>query len=102
MNSVTYHPLARNEYREAALYYGLISASLADRFAEQVESNIKAISGFPESFPLKNRRVRNCVLLKFPYSILYANTEAGVFVVAVMHHKRKPGYWKSRQKNIPG
>lgn len=101
MNSVTYHPLARNEYREAALYYGLISASLADRFVAHVESNIKAISGFPESFPLKSRRVRICVLLKFPYSILYANTETGLFVVAVMHHKRKPGYWKSRLKDIP-
>ncbi len=101
MSSVRYHPLALNEYKEAALYYGLISAGLADRFTEQIESNVKEITDFPESFPLIHRRVRNCVLLKFPYSILYANTEAGLFIVAVMHHKRHPDYWKDRLKDIP-
>ncbi len=39
--------------------------------------------------------------MKFPYSILYAVEKDSVYLLAIMHQKRKPLYWKNRTtKNI--
>lgn len=41
-------------------------------------------------------QVRRRVLKKWPYSIIYSVDARSVFVVAVAHDKRKPGYWLAR------
>jgi len=33
------------------------------------------------------------VLRKFPYSMFYIVEREVVVIVAVAHHKRRPGYW---------
>lgn len=35
---------------------------------------------------------------RFPFSLVYTNTETGIVVIAVAHGYRKPGYWKKRNK----
>ena len=35
-------------------------------------------------------------LHRFPYSIVYRVRDGQVRVIAVMHHSRKPGYWRHR------
>jgi hypothetical protein len=39
---------------------------------------------------------RRYLLQRFPYGLIYAVEGQTIFVVAVMHLKRKPGYWVSR------
>jgi plasmid stabilization system protein ParE len=36
------------------------------------------------------------VLNKVPYAIVYAVARGAIFVVAVEHTKRRPGYWLAR------
>jgi tRNA (Thr-GGU) A37 N-methylase len=39
----------------------------------------------------------SCVLSReFPYSVVYLEQLDCVWIVAVMHAKRKPGYWRER------
>jgi hypothetical protein len=33
---------------------------------------------------------------EFPYSVVYLEQLDCVWIVAVMHAKRKPGYWRER------
>jgi toxin ParE1/3/4 len=33
---------------------------------------------------------------RFPYALIYAVEERRVFVVAVAHFRRRPGYWRDR------
>jgi plasmid stabilization system protein ParE len=40
---------------------------------------------------------RKRVLHRFPYSVIYEVQGSTVTVVAVAHHRRKPGYWVSKQ-----
>jgi hypothetical protein len=40
--------------------------------------------------------VRRCLTHVFPYSILYTIELEFVFIVAVAHCAREPGYWKER------
>jgi hypothetical protein len=35
---------------------------------------------------------------KFPFSVAYAVRRDFVEVIAVAHHRRKPGYWRVRQR----
>jgi toxin ParE1/3/4 len=41
-------------------------------------------------------RVRRLALRRFPYLLVYKETEDALRIVAVAHGKRKPGYWASR------
>ena len=46
--------------------------------------------------PWKNRR-RHLRLRKFPFSIIYYTRGAELRVVALAHHRQKPGYWAGRR-----
>ncbi|MBA3346286.1 MAG: type II toxin-antitoxin system RelE/ParE family toxin [Gemmatimonadales bacterium] len=35
-------------------------------------------------------------LRRFPYSLLYRIETDRIYVLAVMHHRRRPGYWTDR------
>jgi len=39
---------------------------------------------------------RRRVLRRFPYSIVFLLEPAEIVIVAVAHHKRRPGYWIGR------
>jgi hypothetical protein len=36
------------------------------------------------------------VLRKFPYLIVYRQAEEGIEIVALVHGRRRPGYWRER------
>jgi hypothetical protein len=52
----------------------------------------------PEAWPVWPGRtdVRPRVLQRFPYSIIYLVERNEIVIVAVAHHKRRPGYWLDR------
>ena len=43
--------------------------------------------------------VRIWILPRLPYSIIYDDRGADIRIVAIAHHKRKPGYWRKRLKS---
>ncbi len=96
MKPVVYHPEALLEYREAAEYYTNIEKELGGRFFEEVEDLIQDIRHAPERYrpfdPLARRHFSDV----FPYAVIYLEREECLWVVALMHMKRKPGYWKVR------
>ncbi len=47
-------------------------------------------------FPCSSRRSVDISDGAIPYAVLYIDREDAVWVVAVMHFKRKPGYWARR------
>ena len=40
--------------------------------------------------------IRKFVLTSFPYNLIYVPSIDAVRILAVAHHKRKPGYWRNR------
>lgn len=53
----------------------------------------------PEQWPVYLHGTRRRNLRVFPFSIVYLVGEDGaVFVIAVAHHAREPGYWDERSK----
>lgn len=63
---------------------------------KEVERAVERALRFPEGAPMLDAPVRRAILRRFPYSVLYYVRTGEVVIVAVMHHKRQPGYWEDR------
>jgi plasmid stabilization system protein ParE len=91
-----FHAEAEDEHYQAAEYYAHASAQLADRYMQAVERGLQRIADGPLQFARYQGDVRRLVLSVFPYSVLYTLEPDCIFIVAIMHSRRKPGYWRER------
>ena len=91
-------PAAKLEIRQAALFYEDCRDGLGQEFLDAVESAFEQIQRHPQVWRVLKGRFPRDLLQQFPYGLIYAVEEETIFVAAVMHLKRKPGYWVSRGK----
>ena len=61
-------------------------------------SAFEQIQQHPTVWRILKGRFRRYLLQRFPYGIIYAVEGKVIYIAAVMHLKRKPGYWVSRGK----
>jgi toxin ParE1/3/4 len=91
-----FHPGAAEEFAESVRYYLDRSQALGERFAAEVRRTIRRIVDSPERWRVLEDDVRRCMVRVFPYCILYTIEPEFILIVAVMHTKRQPGYWRYR------
>jgi toxin ParE1/3/4 len=96
MTSGELHDAAKAEIVEAAAYLESERRGYGDRFLAAFESAREFVvnhprSGHPELFDVRAWPVQG-----FSYSIVYTLEGDDVFIIAVRHHRRRPGYWRSR------
>ena len=91
-----FHPGAIEEYEEAAKYYAAISSKLGWQFYDEIEHLIVQARRQPERFFRFSPPAQRVLARKFPYSVVYLNEADSIWIVAVMHAKRRPGYWRVR------
>ncbi len=97
MKRVRFHREADAEVTEAEAWYRARSEVAAQAFALEIDHAIKTIAENPERWPTGRRGERRFVLSSFPYTVLYRIRADHVFVTAVAHHRRRPGYWRGRE-----
>jgi plasmid stabilization system protein ParE len=93
---VRFHREAEQEYLSALAWYKERSPSAAFDFEDGFQSAVSAIAEAPERWPVHLSRCRRYVLHQFPFSIVYRILEDEVYVLAVAHGHRRPGYWRKR------
>ena|SRR4029077_9043222 len=91
-----FHPEARVDFRQSARWYWERSPQAAAHFRATVSQVVLAIAEAPERCAGYLYGTRRCVLRRFPFSIVYLDDPNVITIVAIAHHKRRPGYWKSR------
>ena len=97
MKPPRFHPAAKEEYDEAIGTYAEKDIGVGTTFQTRVEAAIQKISDRPKSFAKDEfMGTQECVVKKFPYSVHYVEMDDHIWIVAVAHHKRKPGYWHYR------
>ena len=94
--SFSFHPEAEEELRAAIDYYEDREAGLGYDFSLEVFTAMQDIISQPNAWPVMEDDVRRCLVNRFPFGVLYSLEPTGVFVVAVMHQRRRPDYWRSR------
>ena len=87
---------AKIEYEDAIAYYDRQRLGLGKEFSEEIEKTIERISTDPTSWEKVTKTIHRCRTRKYPYGLLYEVQGEQIVVVAVMHLRRKPGYWKDR------
>ena len=87
---------AKIEYEEAIAYYDRQRLDLGKEFSEEIEKTIERISTDPTSWEKVTKTIHRCRTRKYPYGLLYEVQGEKIVIVAVMHLRRKPGYWKDR------
>jgi plasmid stabilization system protein ParE len=91
-----FHPVASEEIIETAAYYEGEVPGLGDSFIAEVERVVGVLCDQPNIGQSVGQEFRRILLLRFPYSLIYSIETERVWVVAVAHHRRRPGYWKER------
>lgn len=96
MKPFSFDPAARAEWVEATLRYASISPELGARFIRHIETLIWHVCENPTGCRVYAAPVRRHFGRRFPYSIMFVDRPDQIWIVAVMHFKQRPGYWKDR------
>jgi len=91
-----FHPEADAEYAAAARFYAKIQPELGGRFYDEIEAAIAAVCEHPRQFHEFDPPARRYLAQRFPYAIVYLEEPDRIWIVAVMHLHRQPGYWHER------
>ena len=97
MNEAVFHPSARAELDESAIFYESRLNGLGERFAASVEEAVERIADSPAAGTALRGVYRKRLVAGFPFSVIYRIGEDHVFIVAVAHQHRRPGYWRRRK-----
>lgn len=96
-----FHPEAQAELEKATDYYEVRQTGLGHRFVDAVLISIHLICKSPHKSRVIEGEIRSAWVPVFPYRILYSIEPQKIYILAVMHGKRKPGYWKTRHSLNP-
>jgi len=90
---------AQHEMQEAALFYENCREGLGLEFLNAVDFGLNQVRLHPNTWRKLKGRFRRYLLNRFPYALIYTIEDDTVYVAAIMHLKRKPGYWWDRGKD---
>jgi toxin ParE1/3/4 len=95
---VVIHADAEAETLAAIAYYEGERAGLGREFREEFEAAIDRIGRLPQAAPpLDAQGTRKHRLRRFPYTVYYVELDQEIWIAAVAHQKRRPGYWAGRR-----
>ena len=98
MTDLRWHPAAVREARAARRWYRVDqdAPDAAIRFHAALQRALNQILQSPERWPLVVDDLRKRHLRGFPYRVIYQVRADQILVVAVMHERRRPEYWRGR------
>ncbi len=94
---VGFHPQAVAEAAAAAEWYRRRNEAAGAEFLAELDHAFDAVAEAPDRWPSYLYGTRRFLLRRFPFFIVYRGMADGIEVVAVVHGRRRPGYWKHRR-----
>lgn len=92
------HPGAETDLREAAEFYKQRAGTILSRaLLEEFDHAVNILLQHPKLGAPWRHNTRMHVLKRFPYSLIYKVSDEVLFIVAVAHQSRRPGYWSKRK-----
>lgn len=91
-----FHPAARDEFLATTEYYDAALTGLGRRFRDAVQGTIDRVETHPQSGREGTSHSRRVVIAGFPYDLVYRVRADVLEILALSHHRRRPGYWKDR------
>jgi plasmid stabilization system protein ParE len=99
IRQVEIHPDALDEAEAAVSWYVERSERAPAAFIEEIDNAIQSILSAPKRWPIFESDFRRVPLFRFLYSVVYREKSNDlVQILAVAHGRRRPGYWKARNR----
>ena len=92
-----FHSEAEDELAESAVFYESRVRGLGKTFSSEVQRTINLVRNYPELGSSLGSKARRVLVRRFPYNVIYRHESGQIFILAVAHQRRRPGYWKERQ-----
>ena len=87
---------AREELRQAAVWYEDQRSGLGGEFLDDFLATIDSIEGNPELYLEVDSHIRRALLRRFPYAIFYSIEPTHIQVLAIKHCHGDPASWLHR------
>jgi hypothetical protein len=87
-----------DELAAAALYYEGRSPGLGSRLVDTADAALQEIPINPMLCHEIDPGYRQKLLRRFPFAFVYRIDPGEIVVVAFMHLRRRPGYWRGRDR----
>jgi toxin ParE1/3/4 len=94
--NVRFHPQAEREAQRAFQWYNERNTTAAQAFLADLDHAILRVTEAPDRWPRYQGTARRYIFQRFPFSLIYRITDEAIDVIAVAHHRRRPGYWSDR------
>jgi len=86
------------ELQDAAAFYTLkANVELGRAFVAEFERTANFVLSNPLLGTVFRGDRRRYIFRRFPYTIIYQVLEDELRILAVAHHRRRPGYWAERK-----
>ena len=86
---------AEEEMYNTARFYETRTLGLGVEFLDEIEYATATIIEYPQVGPIIHSEIRRLLTRQFPYALLYRIDGDEILVLAVMHQRRRPDYWKN-------
>jgi len=96
MKVVWFDPRAEEEFLLGAQYYEEQEPGLGSRFIAAVKVAVRVAANSPHIHRKTIGDCRKCRVVRYPYALIFREYNDKLQIIAVMHMKRRPGYWKER------
>jgi plasmid stabilization system protein ParE len=96
--TVSFNPDANLEAEAAFDWYYERSPHAAHAFLQELNHAISCVCETPERWPEYGKTCRRYIFPRFPFQLIYRFVDNTVEIVAVAHGRRRPNYWKGRDK----
>jgi toxin ParE1/3/4 len=98
---VFFHPQAEEELDTSIGFYEDREPGLGLDLEREVLHGMFQIQDAPNRWPQHRHGTRKYLLKRFPFHLVYLDMPDALWIVAVAHCARRPGYWKERLKDLP-
>jgi len=98
---VVFHPEAEAEFLAAARFYESHRPGLGLDLIDEVRRAAGVLVASPRLGHRFSKRLRRILVRRFPYGLVYRVEPDTIFIVAVAHLRRRPGYWRRRRQDRP-
>jgi plasmid stabilization system protein ParE len=88
---------ARKEHLDAIAYYEAKRNGLGREYLAEFKHTMEQVCTLPTIYALEVKPdIRRVRLKKFPYTVLFRQTNNQIQILAIAHHRRQPNYWVER------
>jgi plasmid stabilization system protein ParE len=96
MSRVFFTQAAQADLADALQWYEAHAPQMVPHFRTSLRAVVERIGANPQQFPLAWRQTRRALLRRFPYLVIFRETDDAAYVVAVFHTSRDPRIWELR------